>query len=252
MESRGWSGDEGARADDLRATVIIPSMIKPPRRQPRKRLSWQIGAAVIMIVVTLSGASVLVSAASGRAGVPTPTQPTFGRAASAPIQTPVTAATPTIHTNAARPTATLPAFSDTAAGELCHDTTMFVANIQEWTVPPGCYATIYSPNTASYPDRPGFGYCNWWVREQHLAHPDITENTSFPTGGKPVAGAVAWFSPGVQGASSAGHWAQVVAVSPDGYWFLLSEMNFAWRGGGWAKVDYRYAHTGPGVVFTYA
>ncbi len=206
-----------------------------------------------MIVVTLSGASVLVSAASGRTSAPAQTQPPpLGRAASAPIQTPTTATTPTIHTDAARPTATLPAFNDTAAGELCHDATMFVANIQEWTVPPGCYATIYSPDTANYPDRPGFGYCNWWVREQHLAHPDITENTTFPTGSTPVVGAVAWFDPGVQGASSAGHWAQVVAVSPGGYWFLVSEMNFAWRGGGWALVDYRYAHTGAGVRFTYA
>ena len=125
------------------------------------------------------------------------------------------------------------------------------ASFAQLSVPPGCYATIYAPNTANYPARPGFGYCNWWVREQHLSHPDITENTTFPTGSTPVAGAVVWFDPGVQGASSAGHWAQVVAVSPGGYWFLVSEMNFAWRGAGWGKLDYRYIHVSPNVHFVY-
>ena len=55
---------------------------------------------------------------------------------------------------------------------------------------------------------------------------------------------------GVQGAGGAGHVAHVIAVYPDG-WFLVSEMNFYWNGGGWARVDYRYAHMGSGVMFIY-
>ena len=43
----------------------------------------------------------------------------------------------------------------------------------------------------------------------------------------------------------------MVAVPPGGYWFLISEMNFTWRGAGWQKVEYRYVHTGPGVSFIY-
>jgi len=31
----------------------------------------------------------------------------------------------------------------------------------------------------------------------------------------------------------------------------LSEMNFHWNGGGWDRVDYRYAHVGTGVSFIY-
>ena len=36
-----------------------------------------------------------------------------------------------------------------------------------------------------------------------------------------------------------------------GGWFLISEMNFYWNGGGWGRVDYRFAHSGPGVYFIY-
>jgi hypothetical protein len=55
----------------------------------------------------------------------------------------------------------------------------------------------------------------------------------------------------VQGAGASGHFAQVVAIAPDHYWMLITEMNFAWRGGGFGKVDYRYAHVGSGVTFIY-
>jgi len=39
-------------------------------------------------------------------------------------------------------------------------------------------------------------------------------------------------------------------VYPGG-WFLVSEMNFFWNGGGWGRVDYRFAHAGSGVSFIY-
>jgi hypothetical protein len=218
------------------------------------RLSrWQIGLAALLVLVTLTGATFLVSwaphaggsAATHLSASPANGVATGGLAAIPPPVTPTATASP-------RPTATSRPPLTTTLGELCHDSYMFVPHIVEWTVPPGCYATIYTPNPAAYPSRPGFGYCNWWVRERHLAHPDITENTSYPRGSKPVAGAAVFFAPNVQGASPAGHWSQVVAVAPGGYWFLVSEMNFAWRGGGFGKVDYRYAHAGSGVTFVYA
>jgi hypothetical protein len=42
--------------------------------------------------------------------------------------------------------------------------------------------------------------------------------------------------------------AHVEAVYPGG-WFLVSEMNFYANGGGWRRVDYRFAHAGAGVWF---
>jgi hypothetical protein len=138
------------------------------------------------------------------------------------------------------------------SGEPCHDLITWPKAIDPWMAPPGCYGNIFKPNPANYPDRPGFGWCNWWVRVNHPEHPDITENKSFPSGPVPHAGDAVFFYGGVQGADRAGHWAQVVAVDPDNYWVLISEMNFSWRGAGWARVDYRYIHVGQGVVFIYA
>ena len=73
----------------------------------------------------------------------------------------------------------------------------------------------------------------------------------YPRGGTPQPGATVVFAPGVQGAGGGGHYGRVVEVYPGGYWFLISEMNFTWRGAGWQKVEYRYVHTGPGVSFIY-
>lgn len=138
------------------------------------------------------------------------------------------------------------------SGEPCKEPITWPAQIDNWTTPPGCYGAIYRPNPANYASRPGFGWCNWWVRVNHPDHPDITESKSFGEGSVPHAGDAVFFFGGVQGADSAGHWAQVVAVAPDNYWVLISEMNFSWRGAGWARVDYRYIHVGHGVVFIYA
>lgn len=138
-------------------------------------------------------------------------------------------------------------------GQPCHDTYMFVPNISEWTVPPGCYATIYTPNRSIYTAPSTFGYCNWWVEALHPKQQDILYGTEYARTTTPVVGAAIWFPPNQQGASSAGHWAQVVAIAPDHYWLLITEMNFEWRGGGFGKVDYRYAHVdaAAGVVFVH-
>lgn len=138
----------------------------------------------------------------------------------------------------------------TATGGLpCQQSYMFVPSISQWTVPPGCYGKIYYPDRTAYHVASNFGFCNWWVLALHPSQPDILYGTEYTRTSRPVAGAAIWFNPYVQGASSEGHWAQAVAVSPDGYWVLITEMNFAWDGGGWGRVDFRYIHVGPGVVF---
>lgn len=106
-----------------------------------------------------------------------------------------------------------------------------------------------------------FGQCTWWAqasrRNENLMH---MGNAQFWASGArargyyvsstPAAGATVVFQPGTQGAGGAGHVAHVVKVYPGG-WFLISEMNFYWNGGGWGRVDYRLAHSGWGVQFIY-
>lgn len=139
--------------------------------------------------------------------------------------------------------------SSATGGLPCQQTYKFVANIGMWTVPPGCYANIYYPNRSIYHASSTFGFCNWWVEALHPNQPDILYGKEYTRTSTAIAGAAVWFNPNVQGAGSEGHWAQAVAVSSDGYWVLITEMNFAWRGGGFGRVDFRYIHVGPGVVF---
>lgn len=133
----------------------------------------------------------------------------------------------------------------------CHDSYQFVPNISQWTTPPGCYAYIFRPNPANYPARASWGWCNWWVEESHPQDPNVTGNTRYARGTTPVANAAVFIDGGEQGASSEGHWVESIAVSPGGYWVLIAEMNFAWRGAGWGLVDYRYIHVSPHVHFLY-
>jgi hypothetical protein len=133
----------------------------------------------------------------------------------------------------------------------CHDTYMFPPTISQWTTPPGCYANIYRPNPANYPVRSSWGWCNWWVEQSHPQDPNVTGATSYPRGTTPVANAAVFIDGYEQGAGPEGHWVESVAVSPGGYWILISEMNFAWRGAGWGLVDYRYIHVSPHVHFLY-
>ncbi|HEX9036094.1 MAG TPA: hypothetical protein VF808_03800 [Ktedonobacterales bacterium] len=133
----------------------------------------------------------------------------------------------------------------------CHDAYQFVPNISQWTVPPGCYSYIFRPNPANYPPRASWGWCNWWVEESHPQDPNVTGSTRYPRGTAPVANAAVFIDGGEQGASAEGHWVESIAVSPGGYWVLIAEMNFAWRGAGWGLVDYRYIHVSPHVHFLY-
>ena len=134
--------------------------------------------------------------------------------------------------------------------ERCQSPDYWLPQITQWAVPPGCYGQIYAPNPADYPARPAWGYCNWWVEELHPNLPSY-QAIHLPRHTTPLVGATVWFAPGEQGASAAGHYAEVVAINPDGHWLLISEMNNTWRGGGWGKVNYRYVHLSAGVWFLY-
>jgi surface antigen len=114
-------------------------------------------------------------------------------------------------------------------------------------------------NTGAYSQ--WFGNCTWYAWYRHQNEPLMglgnagqwaytAGSRGLRTGTTPAAGATVVFQGGAQGAGSVGHVAHVEAVYGNG-WFLVSEMNFYWNGGGWGRVDYRYAHTGAGVSFIY-
>lgn len=147
------------------------------------------------------------------------------------------------------PTRVAPVSAGTA-GQPCRETVRFPSRITQWTVPGGCYAGIYRPNPANYVARPSYGYCNWWPE---VLSPGYSGSAvlHLASHSAPRVGATVFFAGGVQGASRDGHYARVVAIAPGGYWVLVTEMNFTWRGGGFARVDYRYIHTGSGVSFRY-
>ena len=104
-----------------------------------------------------------------------------------------------------------------------------------------------------------FGQCTWWA---HHKRPDENfigfgdawnwANAALSKGmtitRTPLPNATVVFAPGTQGALGLGHVAHVEQILSDG-WVLISEMNFFWNGGGYARVDYRYISPGPGVWF---
>ena len=155
----------------------------------------------------------------------------------------------TSHSSSKPATSPVRVTGSNTAGQPCRSSYMFPARISQWTTPVSCYAGVYHVNPANYVKRSGFGWCNWWPEVLHPNQPDILWGRQYRHSSTPTPGAVVHFNGGVQGASSAGHWAQVVAVAPDRHWVLITEMNFSWRGAGWQKVSYRYIHVGPGVTF---
>ncbi len=139
------------------------------------------------------------------------------------------------------------AYTDWAA-EPCHSNVYAVGAIYSWKIPPGCYAGIYTVNPANFVYRSGYGWCNWWPEVLHPNDPRILFGARHSA---PLPGAVVVFAPGVQGASAGGHYGEVVAVLGGG-WILISEMNDSWRGGGFARINYRYVYLEPGVSFIYS
>jgi hypothetical protein len=240
-------------------TLIVPALSRTTvaRTIPQARTSvpmssgsrWSrplmfFGVILTVIVVLVAGVAQALHGGGGSASAQTP--PPTGRGPWSSYASSVRVVpAPTVAPHTAGSLLTVNSL------EPCHDTTMFLSSITQWSVPPGCYSLVYQPNPANYVQRPGFGYCNWWVRVNHPNHPDITENISYPRGSKPAVGAAVFFDGNEQGATSAGHWAQVVAIDSDNYWVLISEMNFEWRGAGFGKIDYRYIHVSPGVQFVY-
>jgi surface antigen len=106
-----------------------------------------------------------------------------------------------------------------------------------------------------------FGVCTWYAWYRHRSEPllKLGMASSWPrnapahglsVGSVPRVGATAVFQPGVQGAGGGGHVGHVEQILSGG-WFIISEMNFAWNGGGWGRVDWRYVHVGSGVSFIY-
>ncbi len=130
--------------------------------------------------------------------------------------------------------------------------------ITPWTPVPG-HPTYAMSDPAGDPYAAQFGVCTWYagfaradepLRQMGPANnwPTLAARYGLRTGSTPVAGATVYFAPGVEG--SGGHVAHVEQVLGGG-WFIVSEMNFYWNGGGWGRVDWRYAYVAPGVTFIY-
>lgn len=129
-----------------------------------------------------------------------------------------------------------------------------------WTPVPG-HPSYGMSDFAGDPWSQYFGYCTWyaWYRHQNEPLLRLGNASQWPgtapayglhVGSTPVAGATVIFQPGVEGAGGGGHAAHVEAVLGGG-WFIISEMNFSWNGGGWGRVDWRYAFVASGVSFIY-
>ncbi|MGO8949016.1 MAG: CHAP domain-containing protein [Ktedonobacterales bacterium] len=106
-----------------------------------------------------------------------------------------------------------------------------------------------------------FGYCTWYAWYRNQSEPLMRLGNAqawawnasaygLHTGSVPEVGATAVFQPGVEGAGAGGHVAHVEVVLGGG-WFIVSEMNFSWNGGGWGRVDWRYVYVTSGVTFIY-
>lgn len=140
------------------------------------------------------------------------------------------------------------------------------APVSPW---PPRWAYMYVPGHPSFKvSRPAngfywwaFGQCTWWAQykrqDENLRYMGNARywaagaaRRGYRVGRTPRAGATVVFQPGVEGAGGAGHVAHVEKVYPGG-WFLVSEMNFYWNGGGWGRVSYRFAYARSGVSFIY-
>jgi surface antigen len=129
-----------------------------------------------------------------------------------------------------------------------------------WAPVPG-HPTYSMGDFAGDPYGSYFGYCTWYAWYRYQGEPLLKLGNAaawawnapahgLRTGTTPVVGATAVFQPGVEGASGAGHVAHVEAILGGG-WFIVSEMNFGWNGGGWGRVDWRYVYVTSGVTFIY-
>ena len=135
------------------------------------------------------------------------------------------------------------------------------SGIGPWNPVPG-HPTYSVSDFAGDPYSYEFGVCTWWAWYTRRDEPQLgtlgvatswisnARAHGMSVGSTPAAGATVVFAPGVQGAGGNGHVGHVVQLLGGG-WFIISEMNFYWNGGGWGRVDYRYVHVGSGVQFIY-
>ncbi len=133
--------------------------------------------------------------------------------------------------------------------------------IGPWTPVPGRPSYGVS-DFAGDPNSYEFGVCTWWAwytrrDEPQLGTLGVATNwisnaraRGMSVGYAPAVGATVVFAPGVQGGGGSGHVGHVEQLLGGG-WFIISEMNFYWNGGGWGRVDYRYVHAGSGVELIY-
>lgn len=129
-----------------------------------------------------------------------------------------------------------------------------------WTPPPG-HPAYALPDYSGDPDARYYGFCTWYAQYRRQSEPLIALGNAWQwaynasahglrVGYTPAVGATAVFQPGVFGAGSGGHVAHVEAVYSGG-WFMISEMNMDWNGGGFGRVSFRYVHVASGVSFIY-
>lgn len=129
-----------------------------------------------------------------------------------------------------------------------------------WTPPPG-HPAYRLPDYAGDPNAAYYGYCTWYAQYRRMDERLINLGNAWQwafnapshglrVGTAPAVGATVVFQPGVEGAGGAGHVGHVEAVYGGG-WFLISEMNMTWNGGGWGRVSYRYVLVERGVSFIY-
>lgn len=129
-----------------------------------------------------------------------------------------------------------------------------------WTPPPG-HPAYALPDYAGDPNARYYGYCTWYAQYRRQSEPLVALGNAWQwaynapahglrVGSAPAVGATVVFQPGVFGAGSGGHVAHVEAVYSGG-WFMISEMNMDWNGGGFGRVSFRYVHVASGVSFIY-
>ena len=111
-----------------------------------------------------------------------------------------------------------------------------------WRAPVGCFGRIFAQSAVSSAPWHSPGWCNYVV--EALRH----TNNLWGLGYSHIhVGAVVFFSGGVWGASRAGHWAMVASIHNG--WMLIIEENFAYRGGGFYRLDYRFVPISRGETF---
>ncbi len=127
-----------------------------------------------------------------------------------------------------------------------------------WTPPPG-YNSFAVTEPSPDPWASSWGQCTWWAQYKRqdedfsgfgnaMSWDENARARGYTVTSTAAANATVVFEPGVQGASSQGHVSHVEKILTGG-WVLVSEMNFYWNGGGFARVNYRYIHVGAGVWF---